>query len=239
MRIYKIFEAGRSMRRVNVPIKEALKIIAVLLFINVLILIAWTMVEPLIWTRTHVEENGYITNSVGFCSPESSLGYYLAMPLVFFEGACLIFALCISYKVRTVPGELAETKWISFCVIMILELLLFGVPIILIGYVQQNRNVFFFGLSATIFLQGFVVTQFIFAPKMYHLHYGSHVVKEERFTRKSAEGDRTFVDQMTRNSAISGRPKHRSSVGSQGRHSSVDSQGRHSSVESRVSNYSS
>merc|ERR1711862_1061882 len=94
------------------------------------------------------------------------------------------------------PGELAETKWISFCVLMILELLLFGVPIILIGYLQKNKNVYYFGLSATIFLQGFVVTQFIFAPKIYYLHFDRNADNGERFARTSEINDRHFMQSV-------------------------------------------
>lgn len=243
-RIRKIFEAGRSMRRVTVQIKDVMKIIIIIISINVTFLLSWSLVDPLLWKRTHNEENNMITNSVGYCSPARSVGYYMILPLIFFTIGSLIYALYISYRVREIPGELAETKWISFCVLMILELLLFGVPIILIGYLQKNKNVYYFGLSATIFLQGFAVTQFIFAPKFYYLHCDNNIIdKKERFARVSETNDSTFMSNFqTRNSTrYSTRSSHmqRSRMdGSSADRSSTDQQSStnlESSTERRVS----
>jgi hypothetical protein len=72
-RIYFIFRSaaapGGTIRKTSVTFQETIAVIGVVLIVDVVVLLIWTIVSPLQWTRTVISEDqfGAPLESVGYC----------------------------------------------------------------------------------------------------------------------------------------------------------------------------
>lgn len=164
-RINEIMVMAQSFRRVEVPKRKVLLTMVLLLAIQVGILVAWQLVSPLKWQREVTESDpltGYPTESIGRCTSDHFAAFAGACAL--FIGFCLAYALRIAYKTRRMPIEFSESKYIALSVAYLLQLLVLGVPILVIA--TENRNAFFMVLSLILFLTSFGISLLIFVPKI-------------------------------------------------------------------------
>jgi 7 transmembrane sweet-taste receptor of 3 GCPR len=71
-RTYIIFQSVASMKRVSVSVNETLAVIGGLVLLDAVVLITWTIVDPLKWERVVVTEDvfGHPLESVGKCTSE-------------------------------------------------------------------------------------------------------------------------------------------------------------------------
>jgi len=200
-RLRKIMLSSQSYRRIIVAPKDVLTIMLVLLVLETLILVVWQWVAPLHWERTvlSIDMNGYPTKSVGKCqtSPTEHLLYFL-VPYCVLNMGCLLYALYLSFITRNmtlgppttrssltsstmslsasssvVDINLSEGMWITASMTGIFQVLLLGIPILVI--VSEDANAFYFVKVCLVFIVSMSVTSFIFLPKMYALHYNSPV----------------------------------------------------------------
>lgn len=72
-RVYLIFKSAVDMRRHIVTFGETLSVIAASLVVDIVVLIVWTVVDPLAWTRVTISEDqfGEPLESVGYCKWET------------------------------------------------------------------------------------------------------------------------------------------------------------------------
>lgn len=160
-RINEIMKHSQSFRRVNVPKRKVFATVALLLVIQVAILLVWQTMSPLKW---EVEEviDGYQTTTIGRCTSENV--YAFAGACALFIGFCLAYALNLAYKTRNIPTDFAEGKYIAFSAGYLLQLLMLGVPILVIA--SDNKNAYFAVLSLILFLTSFGTSLLIFVPKL-------------------------------------------------------------------------
>eukprot|EP00581_Thalassiosira_minuscula_P000903 CAMPEP_0183744890 /NCGR_PEP_ID=MMETSP0737-20130205/65954_1 /TAXON_ID=385413 /ORGANISM="Thalassiosira miniscula, Strain CCMP1093" /LENGTH=1105 /DNA_ID=CAMNT_0025980543 /DNA_START=60 /DNA_END=3377 /DNA_ORIENTATION=- len=164
-RIDEIMRNAEHFIRVTVTKRKYLPIIAVLLSIMVALLLAWQLVSPLRWEREVIGTDvytGYPTESIGRCTSEHFAAF--AGSCAAFVGFCLIYALVLSYRTRHMAMEWSESKFIAASVSYLLQLLLLGVPILVIA--RENTNAYYMVLSLILFLMSFGTTLLIFAPKV-------------------------------------------------------------------------
>ena len=98
-RVYKVFKNSVRMIRRQVTINEVLRPVIGMIAANAIILILWTVLYPLHWTRITVSEDGYgyVLSSTGQCTSDNGWPFILSLGLI--NVASMIFALTLSYKV--------------------------------------------------------------------------------------------------------------------------------------------
>ena len=129
LRVYLIFTKGArseaqgagnlnaNPRRKFGNFRETIGVIGVVLLIDVMILSAWTAIEPLQWARTVVstDQFGNPLESQGFCTSEHwqvFFGVIAAFHILLIAVACY---LC--YVARDIPTKFSEGKYVSIAMI--------------------------------------------------------------------------------------------------------------------------
>ena len=164
-RILEIMTLAQQLQRAEVPRKKVAIIIGCLLTAMASILLTWQLVSPLRWEREITESDpatGYPTESVGRCTSEHFAAF--AGACACFIGLCLLYALTIAYKTRNMPIEFSESKYIAASVAYLLQLLILGVPVLVIA--NRNTDAGYMVLTLILFLMSFGTTLLIFIPKL-------------------------------------------------------------------------
>ena len=67
-RVHTVISYAKSMRRIEVQEKDAMKPIAAVFTLNLLLLLCWTLIDPPRWNREDIKDDP--KNSYGFCKSE-------------------------------------------------------------------------------------------------------------------------------------------------------------------------
>lgn len=141
------------MQRVQVKVKDAIWPFITLTVVNFVLLLAWTLVAPLEWTRVevnNVDSFGRSVESYGTCFAYDSdehtsgqnrarIGFLIALGV--FNFGAVILANIESYKARKLPSDFNESFYLALSMVSILEGFLIGVPILFLG--SKSPTVFF------------------------------------------------------------------------------------------------
>lgn len=173
LRVKRIFDAGSQMRKKQVEIKDVMVVMAGMLTAETIILLVWTIMDPLMWHREIAQEfNGYVLESTGRCQSDNGNIYITTQAL--WHAVCLAFVLLLCWMTADIPTEFAEGSYISLSVLCIFQVSILALPI---GYmVQDTPDVFYFVRCAAMFLPNFTVLCLIFCPKMYRVYTGDDVL---------------------------------------------------------------
>ena len=190
-RINKLFAGAKGFKRVTITIKDVLAPFFVLITANIIVLITWTVVSPLRWTRTVLEYDDYDrpTSSIGRCSSENGAPFIWILVLI--NGCALILALWQAYLARNITTEFSESKHIAMAMIMIFQSLFIGVPIMVIVNGQPAPQLFV--LSAIVFILVVAMLLLVMVPKIQIMRKGEEGLPQNYNPRGS-----TWV----RNSAV-------------------------------------
>ncbi|CAB9515323.1 Gamma-aminobutyric acid (GABA) B receptor [Seminavis robusta] len=173
-RMFQMVQNSNNMRRTAVTALDVAHIVLVCLVINWALVTAWTIVDPLTWTRedqgTNVdEEAGILTEeSVGKCSSDymtawlgSLLGFHLTI---------MIATNVLLWQLRTVSDRYQESKFITLASLFACEFLLLGIPILIaVGDSSEARHI------ALVCIIGFTdlgVLLMVFLPKIGYQRQG-------------------------------------------------------------------
>ena len=126
------------MKRVVVTERDVLKPFAVLMTLNFIILLSWTLVDPPIFERVYTDE----LTSYGRCTSEGNgwKGFLSALALLNF--GALILANIQAYMARSINDELSESKFIGLSTLSMFQIFIVGVPLLVIVY--QDPSAYFF-----------------------------------------------------------------------------------------------
>jgi hypothetical protein len=118
-------------------VKDVASIMVGVLCIQIVILLTWQLVDPMIWQRDVIttDLNGYPTQSTGRCRSENALAFVI--PLVCVDLLMLFYALYLCFVTRKFPSEFQEGSWITASVLSIVQILLLSIPILV---TVQNNN---------------------------------------------------------------------------------------------------
>ena len=128
------------------------------------ILLTWQLVSPLQWEREVLDTDpwtGYPTESIGRCTSDHFGAF--AGSCAAFIALCLVYALRICYKTRNIPIEFSESKYIAMSIFFLFQLLILGIPILVIA--RENTDAYFMVMCLILFLMSFGTTLLIFVPK--------------------------------------------------------------------------
>ncbi|CAB9499078.1 acid type B receptor subunit 1 [Seminavis robusta] len=154
-------------RRYYVTFHETLMVIGVVLLIDVAILVVWTVVDPLTWHRVIIREDqfGVPVESEGFCASDSWVVF--GGIIGFFHLSLLAIACILCYKARDIPTKFSEGKTVSIAMISHLQIMVVGVPILII---LGTSYASFFVRSVIIWMNDLAVVSLIFGNLMYSVY---------------------------------------------------------------------
>lgn len=156
------------------------KTLGALLLVNVIVLLSWTFVAPLKWTRLEGESKDAFdrsTDSHATCSAESSSALPFLLVLVIFNLGMLIVANVLAYKSRDVSIEYQENRYIAISMASILQAWAMGIPILIV--VKDSPQAKFFVEVAIIFVTCSAILLLIFVPKMFSYRAEKRKILEE------------------------------------------------------------
>ena len=194
IRFNRILEEAQGYHRVQVRAGDVLLPFSTLLGMNVLVLLLWTFLDPLMYVR---EDNpgmdgwNRILSTYGACRCDNHVPYTL--PLAVINASVLLCATYQAYKSRKVRLEFAESKYIAICIILLLESLLIGTPILLV--VKHSPQAFYLSVVLMLFVICLGVLLLIFIPKMLiSIEYSHRSLTDQR--RMIMEGIRESVPEI-------------------------------------------
>ena len=151
-------------RSVVISEKDMMSSILILFSINLILMILWNVLDPLVWKRGQVSPS----ESLGFCSvsdPDSITWKIILALLGILNGGVLIVANVEAYKARKIDTEYGESVYIGLIMLFFLQILLVAVPLFFI--VQGNKVARFFLSTSVVSLMSMTVLLLIFIPKVF------------------------------------------------------------------------
>lgn len=135
-RLNKLFRNSRNMRRVVIRPRHVILPLIVLMIINFVVMLAWTIDAPQIWQRNNVanyDTFGRSIETVGRCEPSNKRRstVYLII-LVAIDLSVLVFSNYQAYLARILPTEFSESSHIAIAMASMLEICILGIPLVLL-----------------------------------------------------------------------------------------------------------
>jgi hypothetical protein len=161
------------MRRVKVKAQDVMLPFAILFIANFAVLLSWTLVAPLHWTRVEVanfDHFGRSVESYGTCfaaeykGNRASARNAFMISLAVFNFFAVVFANYESYLSRHLPSDFNETFYITLSMASILEGFLIGAPILFMA--GDNPTSFFVVSSVLIAFVCLAILLPMFVPKL-------------------------------------------------------------------------
>eukprot|EP00584_Thalassiosira_punctigera_P017418 CAMPEP_0172547588 /NCGR_PEP_ID=MMETSP1067-20121228/17078_1 /TAXON_ID=265564 ORGANISM="Thalassiosira punctigera, Strain Tpunct2005C2" /NCGR_SAMPLE_ID=MMETSP1067 /ASSEMBLY_ACC=CAM_ASM_000444 /LENGTH=528 /DNA_ID=CAMNT_0013334693 /DNA_START=36 /DNA_END=1619 /DNA_ORIENTATION=+ len=162
-RLNKVMNGARAMRRVVVKEQEASLPIIIFFLINFVLLLCWSFIDPLKWQREPITENDR-ANTYGFCASEGIASVVFATLLLGLDLLALVLACVQAYRARKMDDELTESRWVGFACASWIQVLVIGIPVILLTREQPIAS--YFTHTALVFLTCTSMLVLIFLPKM-------------------------------------------------------------------------
>jgi len=159
-RINRVFAAAASLRRVLVTEKDVAKPFAVLMTLNFVILLSWTLVDPLVFERIYTDE----LTSYGRCMPQGNQWKGFIAMLAILNFVALIIVNVQAYRARSINDELSESKYIGLATLSMFQIFIVGVPLLVIVY--NDPSAYFFVWCGIIFIVCSTILLLIFVPKI-------------------------------------------------------------------------
>ena len=135
--------------------------LVVTLVVNITILICWTVIDPLVWTRFEIA--GAPWSTYARCVGSSKASELFLIILGVMNAVVLFLALVQAWKARNISDEFSEAKIVGSALYGWLQLLIVGVPVLFL-ISDDNTTARYFVLVALIFLVSMSMLLIIFVP---------------------------------------------------------------------------
>ena len=85
-------------------------IMVVVVFIQVVVLLCWQLIDPLRWEREVIAQDifGYPTKSVGSCRSDDVLRFLITLAVI--DGSMLLYALYLCFVTQNVSSDYQEVS---------------------------------------------------------------------------------------------------------------------------------
>jgi hypothetical protein len=173
-RMYALTEAHKRLKRVELRIGRMFAFVCLLLLANWLIILPWTILDPLTWQRSEIgtdldRENSILTYaSLGRCTSENL--FYWVGPLLGLQLVTMIVTSCILWRIRNVSDRYQESKHFIMASVYIFEMLVVGVPILVV--VGDSAEASYIVLTYIVGLSDLGILLMIFVSKMLYRQQG-------------------------------------------------------------------
>jgi len=177
-RINRVFNASATMRRVVVTERDVLVPFALLITLNIILLLSWTLVDPLVFRRVYTDE----LTSYGRCQTEGPESVWFVCALAVLNFTALILANVQAYMARSIKDEYQESKYIGLSTLSMLQIFIVGVPLLVIVSTDPSSN--FFVWTGIIFIVCTTILGLIFVPKIISWKNPKEETKKQPFTKR-------------------------------------------------------
>jgi hypothetical protein len=160
-RVNIVYRNSLKFRRLKVSEWDVLVPFFVMFCLNCLILIIWTVLDPMVWLRYQQSD----TESFGTCSVSTKATWKVCLSLLgIINGGALFMANFQAYQARNLQTEYSESKYIGMAMVMILQIIVVGLPLLFL--VTQNPLANYFVRVTIVFVICFSILSLIFVPKI-------------------------------------------------------------------------
>lgn len=175
-RINKLFQIS-ALRRIKVEEKDVMGPFALLFAMNFVILLVWTIAEPLRFFRIEVSE-GESWNTVGTCQSSlegnGSVSITMLALSIFVNASALACACYQAYVARNISDEFSESKNMGVALFSWLQLLIVGFPVLFL-IDDDNPKARYFLRVLLVFALSMSMLLLIFVPLLLQ----AYVIKQD------------------------------------------------------------
>ena len=165
-RVNKLFHSRRSSyERIQVSTTQVLLPFLCIFTCNVVILICWTILDPLTYERLIGDGTDFWNREIesyGACRSDKALAFLTPLALINFM--VLGIACWQAFEGRNIESEFSESKYIGLSVLSLFQGFIIGIPILVV--VKDEPRPFYLVLTLTIFVLSEAILLLIFLPKM-------------------------------------------------------------------------
>ena len=158
-----VLRSAQSFQRVEVKEQDVLVPFGILFGINLILLILWTVLDPLTWQRQPVPGSDG-TSSYGICLSDGQAWLPIFILLIVTNALALILANVEACRVSSLDLEFHESRYIQIATGLILQGIFIGIP--LLALTVANSTARYFVSCTLIFVITSAVLLFIFVPKV-------------------------------------------------------------------------
>lgn len=162
-RINQLMGSAARFKRLTVTATDVVKPMIILLILNFIVLIVWTMVDPRQRTLVVVTKDPFGRNeeTYGMCSSDHPVIF--ATILCVINLGSLLFALLQAYRARNISTEFQESNYIFMAMTLVLLASFIGIPVMIIA--QDNTAAYYFVAAGLLFVVCASVLLLVFVPK--------------------------------------------------------------------------
>eukprot|EP00977_Amphora_coffeiformis_P002856 scaffold537_cov175-Amphora_coffeaeformis.AAC.3 len=124
-------ERSTGFARIQVNVMDVMGVFCIIMVCNVAMLILWTVLDPLTYSRSWDEGTDYWNrefSSSGACACKNPSAYLVPLGIV--NAALVVVAVWQAIKARNIKSEFSESKYIGLSVFSMAQAFLTGIPII-------------------------------------------------------------------------------------------------------------
>jgi hypothetical protein len=130
-----VLSSAKRFQKVEIKPKDVLLPFFILMTLNLIVLITWTMVDPLVAKRIYEpdarDEFGRKTDSFAVCTSESNRNEKIFYSIWFLNNFCAVaMANYESYKGKDHPSEFNESKSVAISMGLLLEAMVLALPVL-------------------------------------------------------------------------------------------------------------
>jgi ABC-type sugar transport system substrate-binding protein len=191
MRINMIFRSKVPFGRIKVTMRDVMAPFFVLVTVNIVVLLCWTLIDPLVYVReANPGTDGWnrIISTYGSCQSDNSVRYLV--PLAVVNISVLVAANWQAYVSRVIESEFAESKYIAMTMASLLQASLTGLPVLFV--VRDSPQAFYLVAVFMIFVICMAILLLIFVPK---------IILADAFKRRSEQEQRQLIFYSIRRSS--------------------------------------
>jgi len=187
-RVNQIRRHSKRLKRVVIKEKDVILPFATLMTVNVTVLMCWTFTDPLEYVRNYhpgTDNWNRVISTYGSCEAKSGSSLPFLVVLGTTNFLALILANVQAYQARSVETEFSEAKYIILCVLILLEAVLIGFPVLMLSMARPRM---FYVVACTLISATCIVTLLlVFIPKI--------LMKQKADTKKKNGDPKRFRNQ--------------------------------------------
>lgn len=149
------------MKRVTVKELDAILPFAILMTMNCAIILAWTLVDPLVWMRTEPND-AYI--SQGYCQGSEGSHVIFEVLIGAVNLVALVMANLQAFRARNISSEFSDSFNVMMTMLSLLQALIIGIPVLIL--VQDNHVATYFIWCGMIFVMTTAILGLMFVTKI-------------------------------------------------------------------------
>ena len=167
----KIFHNPNAFKRIKVSEKDVIQPYLIMMGINLIVLICWTVISPLKYKRSNwpgTDLWNRIIATYGSCQEEeeNSLDFWPYLSIILFVNiGILIVANVQSYQARLIQTEYSESHYITIIMASLAQMFLLAVPCVIL--LSQQPRPYYVVMVIVILCVSAAVLGLMFVPKIF------------------------------------------------------------------------